>query len=230
MIREGDGKDVLFLHGYMSSKESFYYQIKFLSAYYKVTAPDIIGFGASSPADRPYSMDDYCLWLADFIKKCGLSRPHIVAHSFGARLAFKYLSSFPNGADKLVITGGAGLVKPRSPQYIRRVNLYRRVKKAFPRFAEKHFGSKEYRALSPMMKESYKMVVNEDLRGCAALVENPTLLVYGKDDTVTPADEEGVTFYSLIKNSELKVIDGGHFCFSERPDEFNKIIYGFLKD
>ena len=29
VIREGEGKDVLLLHGYLSSKESFYYQIKF---------------------------------------------------------------------------------------------------------------------------------------------------------------------------------------------------------
>ena len=229
-VCEGQGKDILLLHGYLSNKESFYYQIKFLSQYFKVTAPDIVGFGKSSPIDKPYSVDDYCDWLEDFIKKSKLERPHILAHSFGARVALKYLGGRGGDAEKLIITGGAGIVKPRSPRYMRRVKAYRRVKKLFPKFAEKHFGSKEYRTLSPLMKESYKLIVNEDLRECASETGNKTLLVYGRDDTVTPACEEGEIFNKLIVGSRLCIMDGGHFCFSEHPDEFNYTIYKFLMD
>ena len=195
-----------------------------------MTAPDIVGFGKSSPIERPYSVDDYCDWLDEFIAKSKIKNPHILAHSFGARVAFKYLGGRGGSADKLIITGGAGLVKPRSPRYMRQVKRYRRVKKLFPRFAEKHFGSKEYRTLSPIMKESYKLIVNEDLRGFAANIKNKTLLLYGRDDTVTPADEEGETFNKLIVGSRLCTMDGGHFCFSEHPEEFNKTIYKFLTD
>ena len=230
VVCEGQGRDVLLLHGYLSNKESFYYQIKFLSQYFKVTAPDIPGFGASSPLERPYSVDDYCDWLENFIKKSKLESPHILAHSFGARVALKYLGARGGGAGKLIITGGAGIVKPRSPLYMRRVKRYRRIKKFFPKFAEKHFGSKEYRTLSPLMKESYKLIVNEDLRGCAMNVKNKTLLVYGRDDTVTPPGEEGEIFKNAISGSRLLVMDGGHFCFSEHPDEFNHTIYKFLMD
>lgn len=218
------------MHGYLSSKESFYYQINFLSKYFKVTAPDISGFGKSSPIDTPYSVDDYCDWLECFIKKCRLNNPHILAHSFGARVAIKYLGGRGGTCDKLIITGGAGIVKPRSRQYMRRVKAYRRVKKLFPKFAERHFGSEEYRTLSPVMKESYKKIVNEDLRGCAANIKNKTLLIYGRGDTVTPASEEGETFKNLIVGSRLEIIDGGHFCFSEHPDEFNKLAYKFLTE
>ena len=218
------------MHGYLSNKESFYYQIKFLSNYFSVTAPDILGFGKSSPTDTPYSVDDYCSWLEQFIKKCKLTSPHILAHSFGARVVLKYLGCRGGDADRLIITGGAGIVKPRSPRYIRRVKAYRRVKKLFPRFAERHFGSEEYRTLSPLMKESYKLIVNEDLKDCASNINNKTLLVYGKNDTVTPASEEGVTFNNLIVGSRLMTMDGGHFCFSEHPDEFNQTIYKFLTE
>ena len=76
----------------------------------------------------------------------------ILAHSFGARVAIKLLSQRPELCGRLIITGGAGIVKPRSPQYIRRVKRYRIAKKFFPRFAEKHFGSEEYKNLSPVMK------------------------------------------------------------------------------
>lgn len=228
-LRKGVGKDILLLHGYGSQKESFYYQTEFLSKSFRVTAPDFLGFGCSEPLTRPWSVGDYAEWLFKFIKAEGLALPHIVAHSFGARVAFKLLSAHPDIADKLVITGGAGLVKPRSPQYIRRVKAYRRVKRLFPRLAERRFGSEEYRRLSPLMKESYKKIVNEDLRDCAAKIRNKTLLIYGENDTVTPPDEEGSTFNSLICGSRLKIMPCcGHFCFSEEPELFNHLLAEFL--
>ena len=220
----------MFLHGYLSCKESFYYQIKFLSEYYKVTAPDFVGFGKSSPLDKAYSVGDYSEWLERFIKTSKIEKPHIIAHSFGARVAFKYLSENSGKADKLIITGGAGLVKPRSPEYMRRVKAYRRIKKLFPKFAEKHFGSEEYRTLPPIMRESYKKIVKEDLKSCAEKIKNKTLLIYGRDDTVTPPKEEGAVFEKIISDSRLEITDGGHFCFSEQPDNFNKLIYEFLTE
>ena len=219
------------LHGYGSKKESFYYQINFLSQNYRVTAVDFPAFGASEAPDGAWSVGDYADWLEKFIKISGLEKPHILAHSFGARVAIKLLSQRPELCGRLIITGGAGIVKPRSPQYIRRVNAYRRVKKFFPRFAERHYGSEEYKKLPPLMRVSYKKIVNEDLKAYAAKIKNKTLLIYGENDTVTPFNEEGNTFNSLICGSQLKIMpDCGHFCFSENPALFNKIITEFLSD
>lgn len=195
-----------------------------------MTAPDFPGFGKSAPPSAAYSVGDYSRWLEEFVAAAGLVRPHILAHSFGARVALKYLDGRPERADKLILTGGAGLVKPRSRDYLRKVRRYRRVKKFFPKFAERHFGSEEYRALPPLMKESYKKIVNEDLKSCAARIRNRTLLVYGREDTVTPPAEEGETFFRLIQGSRLEIAEGGHFCFSQSPEPFNRLVYGFLKE
>ncbi len=229
-ISAGEGTDVLMLHGYGSCKESFYYQIKFLSQYYKVTVPDMPGFGANGGLEDAWSVSDYSSWVLKFLKSSKLCQPHIIAHSFGARVALKLLAENEDIASKLVITGGAGLVKPRTKQYIRRVKAYRRIKKIFPAYAEKKFGSEEYRKLSPVMKESYKKIVNEDLREYAAKIKNKTLLVYGDNDTVTPSDEEGATFNSLIAGSRLQIIRGGHFCFCENAEEFNGEVIAFLTE
>lgn len=218
------------MHGYGSKKESFYYQIEYLSEYFKITAPDFPGFGASAPIDSAWSVGDYADWLLNFISASKLNCPHIMAHSFGARVAFKLLSVHPEVADKLIITGGAGIVKPRSKQYQRRINAYRRIKKLFPAYAERHFGSEEYRKLSPLMRESYKKIVNEDLQAAASQIKNKTLLIYGENDTVTPPEEEGETFNRLIYGSQFEKISGGHFCFSEYPELFNQKILTFLSE
>lgn len=218
------------LHGYGSKKESYYYQINFLEKYFTVVAPDFPGFGASEELDEAWSVGDYARWLEEFMSVQKLEHPHVIAHSFGARVALKLFSVSGGLADKLVITGGAGLVKERTAQYRRRVKAYRTVKKFFPRLAEKRFGSAEYRTLSPVMKESYKKIVNEDLSDCASHIENATLLIYGAEDTVTPAGEEGEIFHRLIRGSRLERMAGGHFCFCEYPAAFNEKVLQFFTE
>ena len=60
-------------------------------------------------------------------------------------------------------------------------------------------------------------------------IKQPTLLVWGNNDTVTPpfvARE----FQRLIPNSELHFIDKcGHAPMMEVPEEFNVILHKFLK-
>ena len=227
----GHGKEVLFLHGYKSSANSFYYQINALAENgFKAVAVDFPNFGSSAQITYAWSVGDYAEWLKKFIAQTGLNKPYIVAHSFGARVAFKLLSDCSDAAEKLIITGGAGVVKPRSPEYIRQVKRYRRIKKIFPRYAEKHFGSEEYRSLSPIEKDSYKLIVNEDLTGCASKLNLPTLLIYGREDKTTPPDEEGRIFNGCIAGSRLEVIDGGHFCFVDNVEKFNSLMLNFFNN
>jgi 2-hydroxy-6-oxonona-2,4-dienedioate hydrolase len=60
-------------------------------------------------------------------------------------------------------------------------------------------------------------------------IKQPTLLVWGNNDTITPpfvARE----FNKLIPNSELHFIDQcGHAPMMEQPAEFNAILDKFLK-
>ena len=77
------------------------------------------------------------------------------------------------------------------------------------------------------MKESYKKIVNEDLRGCATKIENEVLLVQGKADTTTPK-KEAEAYLACFKKGRLKMIDGGHFAFAEHPLAFNLIAEEFF--
>lgn len=196
----------------------------------RAIAPDMPGFGASQAPQSAWGVEEYADWLVDFIRAEGLSRPSVVAHSFGARVAFVAFSRRQELFSRLVVVGGAGLVKPRSRAYMRRVKAYRAVKKLFPKFAERHFGSAEYRTLSPVMRESYKKIVNADLRQYAAKITAPVLLIYGREDAVTPYGEEGVIFNCTIAGSRLSDMRGGHFCFSEFPQEFNRLMLAFLRE
>ena len=78
-----------------------------------------------------------------------------------------------------------------------------------------------------MMKESYKKIVNEDLRTCARKIENEVLLVQGNGDTVTPKKEANA-YLVCLKRGKLTTMEGGHFAFAEHPLAFTIIAEEFF--
>ena len=217
------------MHGYMSSKEAFARQIAYFSRFYRVTAIDFLGFGKSKPLDAPFSVGDYAAWLNEVTFLLRLQKPSVVAHSFGCRVAIKAAAQDNSLFNKLILTGAAGVILRRGFGYHMKVGAYRLVKKFAPTFAERKFGSAEYRTLSPLMKESYKKIVNEDLRGCARKVKNPVLIIQGREDTVTPMNE-AQAYLASFPCAALRVMDGGHFAFAEKALAFNLITEEFLYD
>ena len=216
----------MFFHGYLSSKEAFEGQIDYFSRFYRVTAFDFIGFGKSGELKAPFSVSDYAKWTGELLRFLGVSQPHVIAHSFGCRVALK-MAAEGEAFDKIILTGPAGVILKRGFVYKTKVKAYRLVKKFFPKYAEKRFGSKEFRTLSPLMKESYKKIVNEDLRYAAKRVENEVLIVEGKGDKTTPK-EEAQAYLVCLKKGRLEFIDGGHFSFVENGVKFNLLAEEFL--
>ena len=220
---------MVFLHGYLSSKEAFTAQIEYFSRFYRVTAFDFLGFGKSKPLTEPFSVSDYAAWTKEILALLQVQKPRVIAHSFGCRVTVKMAAQDSEAFEKILLTGPAGILSNRGLAYRLKVKSYRLVKKFAPAFAERNFGSQEYRSLSPIMKESYKKIVNEDLRKDAARIKTPTLIVEGEQDKTTPLAEAQVYLQSL-QNGRLQCMQGGHFAFAEHPFEFNLIAEEFLYD
>jgi pimeloyl-ACP methyl ester carboxylesterase len=142
-------------------------------------------------------------------------------------VAVKTASKYEDIFDKIVLTGAAGIITNRGVKYKIKVKTYRFFKKIAPKFAEKRFGSKEYKTLSPIMKESYKKIVNEDLRDTATRVKNQVLIVCGERDLVTPKKEAEI-YERAFPCARLETIDGGHFAFAENPLVFNLLAEEFF--
>jgi pimeloyl-ACP methyl ester carboxylesterase len=218
----------LFLHGYLSNKQSFAYSTAYFSKFFDVHAIDLKGFGENQPMQNPYSLDDYVLDVKKYIQENNLKSPHVIGHSFGCRIIIKALSTQPDLFDKVVLTGAAGL-KPKN-------TLKKRIKRAafstlkvfMKRERLTTFYSPDYLALSPVMKESFKLIINEHLDGVLYKIKNPTLLVFGSEDKDTPL-YMARRLNGGIENSTLKIIDGaGHFCFIDKSAKFNMEVREFL--
>ena len=116
-LQKGTGKDLVFLHGYLSSKEAFAAQIAYFSKFYRVTALDFLGFGKSKPLEKPFSVGDYAEWTKSALRLLDVENPNVIAHSFGCRVAVKMAAIYENAFDKIVLTGPAGVIMNRGFRY-----------------------------------------------------------------------------------------------------------------
>lgn len=219
---------MLFLHGYLSSGDSFIYQKAYFERYFNVFTPDLKGFGKNQGMEWPYSLNDYLTEVKEYMYKNSIVYPNLIAHSFGGRIALKGASEDKNLFDKLVLTGCAGLKPKATIKKCFKRGVFLVAKRFIPKERLQAFYSKDYRELSPVMKESFKKIVSEHLDDRLPFIYNKTLLVFGKNDRETPI-YMAKRLNSGIKNSSLLLFENaGHFCFIDESLKFNMEVREFL--
>ena len=217
----------MFLHGYLASKETFTFQIGFFSRFCRVIAVDMTGFGENTPMPTPFTLDDYADEISRVLDEIGEEDIFLLAHSFGARVAVRLISRGEKRIGKLVLTGAAGM-KNRSAKLALKKTLFRFLSRFVGKEKLQRFYSAEYRSLSPVMRKSFSLVVGETLDAEYRNVTVPTLLVFGRKDKETPL-KAAKRMKKAVKNGRLIVLsDSGHFCFLEKPHQFNGAVFRFL--
>jgi pimeloyl-ACP methyl ester carboxylesterase len=248
-IDEGSGQLLVMLHGWGSNIDLFKGVIDFARTKYHVVAMDMPGFGKSDEPSEPMDVDAYVDFVLSFIKELYPEEKEIIflGHSMGGRIIIKLTSGIHDGrikADftvpKIVLTDAAGVKPVRSAAQNKRTKRYKFYKsiitktgiaKAFPGTLDalqKKFGSADYAAASPIMRQSLVKVVNEDLVPYMPSVTMPALLIWGDLDTATPLSD-GKKMEELMPEAGLAVINGvGHYSFLENPVLYNRILGSFL--
>ncbi len=190
--------------------------------------PDLKGFGENAGMDYPYSLDDYIREVNEYRYKNGIVCPFVVAHSFGGRIALKGGAQDKDFCKKLVLTGCAGLKPKPSLKKFAKKSAFNLLKPFVPREKLTRFYSPDYVGLSPVMKESFKLIVGEYLDNYLQEIAVPTLIIAGAKDRETPL-YTAKRLHKGIKESSLSVYaDAGHFCFVDKPLKFNLEVREFF--
>ena len=233
-IEQGSGTCVLFLHGWGGNCYSFYQQFCILSKTYHCIAVDFPGFGNTSSPDVPYTVKDYALELQTFLQQQRIEKLHIIAHSFGGRVAAVLFQQIPQKILSMVFVDIAGVKPKRGLRYKTKVFQYKCTKWLVKHgLCEKQklekFGSTEYKELSPCMKQTFIYVVNENLKTYFQKITCPVLLVWGSQDKDTPL-YMAKRLNKWIKNSKLVVFkNASHFSYLKNPVRFESYVDAFLK-
>jgi pimeloyl-ACP methyl ester carboxylesterase len=113
----GSGKPALLLHGWPDSSYLWRNQIPFLVANgFRVIAPDLRGFGRS---DRPegvaaYSLQNAVADVIGILDALGIGAADVVAHDWGAAVAWLTATAQSNRVRKLVVLSVAHPLAPCS--------------------------------------------------------------------------------------------------------------------
>jgi len=206
---------IIFLHGWGASSQSF----AGVRAFFESAARCIFVDFDCNP-DKIMTLDDYSEYVEEILIREKITHCHIIAHSFGARVAVMLGVRNPHMIRRMVLTGAAGL-KPRfNLKTWTRIRLY------------KTFGigkgSSDYQKLSRTGKITFQNIIRRDLAYEIEWLGIPTLLIFGDKDKSTPLNM-AKRWTKLQKQSILKIYKGaGHFAFIDRPVEFMNDARTFL--
>ena len=111
---EGSGIPVLLLHGWGSSFDVYKGIISALRDRCRLVAVNFPGCGKSDTMKEPWTLDDYCDFVLEFMKAVNLNNPIMIGHSHGGRVILKMAATGMVNPPKIVLLDSAGLIPKKS--------------------------------------------------------------------------------------------------------------------
>jgi pimeloyl-ACP methyl ester carboxylesterase len=249
----GDGPPLLMLHGSgpgVSAWANWQRAILPLSETSRVLAPDIVGFGLTErPEDIRYSLRSWTDHVWAFLDAVGVDEVSIVGNSLGGRIALQMAEDDPSRLGRLILMGSPGVgmtltpglqaLREYEPSHAAMDSLLKTYFAVDPSLITDELVRIRYEAsAAPGAHESYRMMFFDPRHAGSELaiteeqvraVQNPTLLVHGREDQVVPL-EVSLNMLRLMPNADLHVFSRcGHWTQIERAAEFNAVVSDYLR-
>ena len=237
-IEAGEGPPLILLHGLMGGLSNFDKTVNFFSDRgYKVFVPVLPIY------DLPIlntNLTTIAKYVAKFIEEKVDEPATIVGNSMGGHIGLILTLARPELVANLVLTGSSGLYErtfsdsfPRKSdnEYIRRKteDVFYDPKVATDELVDEVFGVVNDRMKGIKTVMLARSAIKHNMLNDLPKITKPVCLIWGKQDNVTPP-EVAVDMNKFLPNSELYWIDQcGHAAMMEKPNEFNKILYSWLK-
>lgn len=233
---EGDGEPIVLLHGLFGALSNFNHLIAYFSNRYKVTIPLLPLYDLELDQTTVGGMVDY---VTRFINYKNYPKVHLIGNSLGGHIAQIYCLQNFDKVKSMTLTGSSGLFENSLGDTYPRKSDYEYVrKKAEATFYDPALATKELtdevfeivnnRAKAIRLVVMAKSALRHNLRDELPKMQLPVCLIWGQNDTVTPAFV-GEEFKKLLPNAQLHYIDKcGHAPMMEQPEQFNHILEQFL--
>lgn len=112
---DGAGREIVFVHGLMSSSRTWTSQLERLADSHRVVAPDLFGHGESAKPPGDYSLSAHAASLRDLFDAIDIEGATLVGHSLGGGIALQMAYLFPDRVTALVLVSSGGLGRELNP-------------------------------------------------------------------------------------------------------------------
>jgi pimeloyl-ACP methyl ester carboxylesterase len=235
-IEEGQGEPLMLLHGLFGALSNFRFLIEHFKTDYKVIVPMLPLLEMDLLHTSVGGLQKY---VQKFVEHRNYQNIHLMGNSLGGHVALVHILKNPEQIKSLILTGSSGLFENgMGDTYPKRGDKeYIRNKTALtfydPALATDDLVNEVFEITNNRLKvikiiALAKSAIRNNLGDELKKVQQPTCLIWGNNDTITPPFV-GKEFNKLIPNSELHFIDKcGHAPMMEVPEAFNSILDVFL--
>jgi pimeloyl-ACP methyl ester carboxylesterase len=247
----GKGETILLLHGFAASGDSWNRLAGTLTKKYRVIAPDLPGWGASTRIEaESYAYPAQLRRLESLVKALGLDRFHLVGHSMGGFLAAAYAAKFPERVITLCLLCPHGMTEPVPSDLSRSVEqgdnwLVVSSTEGFHRLLNNLFVKRPY-IPGPIVKYLAQIAVRNTAKSRQIFdeiqsneppliqrlsqISAPAMIVWGDQDRVLHVSSANLVKANL-KQAELVILKGcGHMPLMEKTRAWIGRYLDFIAD
>jgi len=212
--------------------------------HFRVLRYDMRGHGASDVPAGAYSLPRLGRDVVEMMDALGIERAHFLGLSLGGFVGQWLGIHAPERIDRLILSNTSSYLGP-AEQIDERIVSVRdpaNLSETAETFLRNWFPSSMLRDREPVVETFREMLLamnphgiaaslaavrDTDLRRTISLIERPTLVIAGRDDTVTAASH-GELIAATIAGARLVVLPTVHLPNVERPREFREAVLEFL--
>ena len=232
--------------GTFSDRRAWLKQVGALSTRFRLLLFDPRGVGETPDPGAAFTPDDLADDVVTTMDAAGMERAHLVGHSLGAYLALLLAARWPDRARRVVAVAPSLFIDPYLLAVMDHWEALARsdvsdhdlhcglVLQAFGRAAFDRLLPAVVRELDrrPPSRETILRYIQcdrgQDLRGLAARIDAPVLVVCGSDDAL-PGTAQARAVTEAVPGARLQLMDGlGHSPHIEAPADFNRLVADFL--
>jgi pimeloyl-ACP methyl ester carboxylesterase len=256
-VEMGEGPPLVFVHGLSGAWQNWLETLPYFARTHRAIALDLPGFGSSPMPPWEITIPAYGRFLRDFCERLGVERCTLVGNSMGGFIATELAVAEANRVDKLALVSAAGITWARARREPAAM-IGRMIRAAAPMTMRWQTGIGMLRprarrmsfqgvfhdpnalrrellwenllpALeSPGYLDAFVNLTGYDIRHRLEEIEDPTLIVWGRNDRVVPVPA-AFSYQRRIPNARLEIFDEtGHVPQLERPVRFNRVLESFL--
>lgn len=244
----GQGIPLVLLHAFPVNRALWARQREELASRYRVITPDFRGHGESSVPDEDSSMERLAEDVRGLLDELGLRRVVLGGLSMGGYVSFAFYRRYPERVVALILADTRADADSEEGRRGRAELAAVAEKEGSAAVAErllpKLLGASTHARQPQVVEAARKMIQSTSpagivraLAGMAArpdssallpLIQCPTLIVVGEEDTLTPPSESEAMAAAIPGARLEKLVGAGHLSNLEQPIPFNSALHDFL--
>lgn len=240
----GEGPALVLAHGGGGSHLSWWQQVPVLSRKFRCVTFDHRGFGYSRDLPDGPGPKNFVEDLRGLLDDLGIQKAALAGQSMGGWTVLGFATAYPERVSALVLCDTtAGM---DDPDVIREQAALREITRGGLAQVLTRAYAADFPRREPMRCFLYQQIAGLNLHVPANLlpvlmsmkhrVDNivdkrmPTMLVVGEEDALAPVKVMELMARRIPQSKLVRVAGAGHSVYFEKPEEFNSILSGFLRE